>query len=702
MKNKGYMYLYPAVVIFIGVLFTSTSLVSQSVWQPSAGPYSGRIFSLAVDAQGNLFAGTERGGILTSDPSGSQWRYLALLRQSIACFFITSNGDMYAGTWKKLLRSTDRGTTWNSVGPPFDVSVFGLAINARGHIFAGGWDGVFRTTNGGQSWDTLRNGLEQQKVNTLASDMNGKLYVGTRAAVLSSTDNGDSWFLPDSSVFGIEIMDIEVVDGGEVFAGSSVGVLVSTDHGSSWRLKRSGMTDARIMTIMKSKEGSLYAGSQIQHIVYKSIDNGDTWSEVFRVPGNYPVRSMVENTSGIFIGTDGDAVYITTDKGGTWSKTSIGISNSFVDAMLVASNGNILAGGRAFNTAVSTDKGKSWKTTSDVQFRMFASAPNGVIYGAASQGVYHSADNGMSWVPDTAGISYSRLFSICIPDTNRIFAGSTSGKLYRSADNGASWDILDPGWGNAVIQGLAYDNSGYLFAGVFGLGFLRSSDNGDTWTAVAEDAGKWVYTIITDSRGDLYLGSSIGIWHSTDHGDSWSKIIYNLNPTAINRLLVTDNGTLVIGSVIIGVYYLDTVNKQWIEFNDGLYNKEIASLAYHPTGILFAGTNGSGIFQSRHIPMAIETTGSRVAGSLHLGYNYPNPVSVSRDGLTTIPFVTASGLASHARLVVYDRLGRVVRDVRITGKDAVELDVRGMSPGVYVYRLFAGRESKSKLFNVVK
>ena len=74
-------------------------------WQQTNGPYGGNIKSLAINARGHIFAGTDDGGVF---------------------------------------RSTNNGDNWTAVntGLP-NTNVLSLAINASGHIFAGTDDGVF-------------------------------------------------------------------------------------------------------------------------------------------------------------------------------------------------------------------------------------------------------------------------------------------------------------------------------------------------------------------------------------------------------------------------------------------------------------------------------------------------------------------------------------------------------------------------------
>ena len=77
-----------------------------------------------------------------------------------------------------------------------------------------------------------------------------------------------------------------------------------------------------------------------------------------------------------------------------------------------------------------------------------------------------------------------------------------------------------------------------------------------------------------------------------------------------------------------------------------------------------------------------------------LAQNYPNPFNPT----TTIAFTLAE--PSHARLEVYDvrgvRVATLVDREMIAGGHSVEFNARGLSSGIYFYRLIAGNQIETK------
>jgi hypothetical protein len=87
-----------------------------------------------------------------------------------------------------------------------------------------------------------------------------------------------------------------------------------------------------------------------------------------------------------------------------------------------------------------------------------------------------------------------------------------------------------------------------------------------------------------------------------------------------------------------------------------------------------------------------------LAGIGMLGQNHPNPV---RDA-TNIQFGLPQG-SNNAQLVISDNLGRVVKSVQLTASGIVNVDVSGLSNGVYNYSLVLDNKTlQTRKMTVVK
>jgi len=166
----------------------------------------------------------------------------------------------------------------------------------------------------------------------------------------------------------------------------------STNNGDSWG--GIGLYESIIWSLAINSSGHIFAGAHSYAYVYRSTDNGNTWTSLL----NTLVWCFAINSSGyIFAGT-GNGVLLSTDNGDDWMQTDL--TDTWVFALAVNDSGDIFAG---------TD----------------------------SSGVLRSSDNGDSWIQtDLSGI---RVNTLAVNNSGDIFAGTDSGGIFRSSNNGDNW-----------------------------------------------------------------------------------------------------------------------------------------------------------------------------------------------------------------------------------------------------------------------
>src|SRR5690606_9974090 len=103
------------------------------------------IVTLAINLQGDLFAGTDFGeGIFRSTDDGASWIPLTIATSNnVYGIVVDSGGDLFAGTYGDgIFRSSDNGTTWTMITPgPSAQFILALAVNDSGDLFAGTYFG---------------------------------------------------------------------------------------------------------------------------------------------------------------------------------------------------------------------------------------------------------------------------------------------------------------------------------------------------------------------------------------------------------------------------------------------------------------------------------------------------------------------------------------------------------------------------------
>jgi hypothetical protein len=224
--------------------------------------------------------------------------------------------DIYAGT-DSVFHSTDNGTSWVSISPPYLI----LALTA-GH-----------NGDGGTS-----------------------IFVGTLSAVVRSTDNGANWtpVLSSQNTF----FDAIVISGPNVFAGSDIGVFHSTDYGSSWNNAGSGLQGwVTALAVGATWTGDTNLFASTNYGIYLSTNNGSNWTHMTSLPAMSQVNTLIVKGTKIFAGKN-HGIFLSTDNGADWSADNNGLTDTLINAFAVSGK-NIFAGtdGGVF---LSSDNGTSW------------------------------------------------------------------------------------------------------------------------------------------------------------------------------------------------------------------------------------------------------------------------------------------------------------------------------------------------------
>jgi len=269
------------------VLFNLGNVVfAQDFWEQTAGPKDGGgdyefVYTVAIDSQGFIFAGSAGNG---------------------------------------LYRSTDKGATWEHVLTEPQI-VWRIAVNSNDVIFAcTDQEGIYRSTDGGDTWVHIFN--DNMWITSIDFDQNDKIFIGTEASgIFSSEDDGDTWdsvWDPGFVFWYLFIDDADILYVSTFFDD----VHRSTDGGANW--ESIGFVGDLIWYMTQDNEGKLWAGSDSDGL-YSSEDNGDTWDQV--AFAGTPISTILIDSKGTIIVSDYDvSIYRSVDGGANWNNISSGLS----------------------------------------------------------------------------------------------------------------------------------------------------------------------------------------------------------------------------------------------------------------------------------------------------------------------------------------------------------------------------------------
>ena len=161
----------------------------------------------------------------------------------------------------------------------------------------------------------------------------------------------------------------------------------------------------------------------------------------------------------------------------------------------------------------------------------------------------------------------------------------------------STWTPVNNGLTNTDINALAINGSD-IFAGT-DIGVFLSTDTGATWTPVnyglPDKSTVWSLAVYGE-----YIFAGInggGVYLSTNNGGTWNKDTIGLpGNTTVNSFAI--NGSDIYAATAGGAVFIATANGgKWFPLDTGLINN-VSSLVINSGGIVFAGTEGGGVFLS--------------------------------------------------------------------------------------------------------
>jgi photosystem II stability/assembly factor-like uncharacterized protein len=592
----------------LAVLLPASAALAGDFWTQTAGPEGGPVSTLAFGVDGWLFAGTTGGGVFRSPDGGSTWAQASrgLAMRDVECLAVDSGpGLLLAGTTGGgVFRSKDDAATWDARVLGLPPIVHCLGFDAHGAAYAGTEDGLFKTTDGGARWDEL--GLAGECVAACVALAGGGLLAGTHdSGVYRSTDGGTLW-APVTLRVGRVITSLAVNPGGEIFAATDeAGVLRSSDGGLTWSRFVVGLDQAHLASLAISPNGHLFVGAAGGG-VFRSVDDGVSW---LRVGLNAVAVSAlgVDRKGLVFAGTSA-GVYTSEDEGDVWVPRDVGLANAVVTS-LVAFKGMLFGGTDGAGVFRSRDLGAQWQRVgagmTNLHIESLSMDVDGVLLAGAHGSIFRSTDEGNSWT-----LAYDRLHSgwasvFALGTPGQVFAGTWGNGFLASPDGGVTWSVVPSAPALGYFHALASDAVGRLYSWAEDQrtlhGAFRSEDGGTHWTSIGltSTVGK---SLAVGPQGQVLAGTYEGVYRSDDAGAHWTQIL--ATGSVVSSLAFGRGGIVYAGTGLDryhtreGIYRSTDGGVHWAAIDSGLTNPLVRSIVVQPSGYVFAGTWGGGVFRS--------------------------------------------------------------------------------------------------------
>ncbi|MBN8572029.1 MAG: T9SS type A sorting domain-containing protein [Ignavibacteria bacterium] len=453
-------------------------------WMQIVNGFSSHYDVFSMGASGAIvYAGIWGQGVGVSTDFGNTW---VINSDGLGSNYVNDieilGSTVFAGTETGIYKSTDNGLHWIFASSGIqNYSIKKFAISGS-NIFAASYGGgVLVSTNNGNNWSEVNNGLGSVYMNSIAAV--GSVIFAASDGMYKSTNNGANWIHSENGLFNLFTNYTLGVNGNTIFTGTFwQGIYRTFDLGATWSFAGSGLKSSIINPgAIESFGNTLYTGAYYQGF-FVSQNNGDSWTQVYPTLNVYCFASIGNYR---FAGTAGSniygnyGVYRSTDNGNTWSEFGMYFTQ-FVSCFLIKDN-YIFAGlsnGGIFRTTFDSPNWEQVIGVPDILTTSDLLLSGSTIYAGIGAGVIKSYDNGNSW--DTTGAySLSAPVLSLILHNGNIYAGTATEGLYKSSNNGLSWYAVNNGTSFGWVHSLASYGQ-YIFAGTDS-GLFMSSNNGTSW-----------------------------------------------------------------------------------------------------------------------------------------------------------------------------------------------------------------------------
>ena len=438
-------------------------------WIPcNNGLPSGTSFNAMQTINNVIIGGGSYNGVYLSTDNGASWALVGGA-SSIRSMLVNGN-NVFAGGQNGVFKSTDNGYTWvltsNSMGTIYGLTMIGP------NLFAASYSAVYMSTNGGLNWTTQMSGFSGN-IYCLTS-LGANLFLGTNNnGIFKSSDFGVTWFPFNSGIYSLSIYAI-VTSGNNLFAGTynNGGVFFSTNAGTNWSPVNNNLPNLGINDLYVDGN-NLYAATYYADI-HRTTNNGDNWNILLPVTPATSFSAVTVINNYIFAG-NGMYIYRSSDNGATWSTVYNGSCYS------LSNNNGILFAGMNNSIVRSTDLGTTWFPTYTPGVYSFAFSGNNIYAGTGGNGqILLSSDNGVTWNILLSG-SFGTVRAMAIYN-NVIFAGTSSSGVLKSTDMGITWAVCNVGLGSTSISHMImyYQNVFVTSDNIY-----VSTNYGSSWTIVS-------------------------------------------------------------------------------------------------------------------------------------------------------------------------------------------------------------------------
>jgi len=234
------------------------------------------------------------------------------------------------------------------------------------------------------------------------------IYIASGNGVHRTTNGGKDWRITtDWRITEVQTVAVDPANPMIVYAGTPYGIVKTTDGGETWRKKNIGLHATFVFSIIVDQKNPARLLCSTEDGLYQSEDGAEQWVRTgLNVGGAREIAQHPKDADILFVATENNGLYYSTNRGKYWEKSEAGIDH------------------QTFYT-ITFDP----------------SRPEVLYAGGYVTGVYKSVDGGRSWKRMNEGLTTLHVYAIAVDPTNsqRVYAATFGGGIFRSDDEGQRW-----------------------------------------------------------------------------------------------------------------------------------------------------------------------------------------------------------------------------------------------------------------------
>jgi photosystem II stability/assembly factor-like uncharacterized protein len=467
-------------------------------------------------------------------------------------------------------RSTDYASSFVPLRNGIDVlETRSIAIDTLSNrMYSGYWDPtyVFFSDNLGEQWSRLNftgSGVLKISLGPLYPSHQRILLSTFKSGVVFSNDRGGSWITrtfqnPQNIVYDIAVSN---TDPQHWYAGTQfTGLFISTNYGASWFQAGTGIVASSISGLTTSSQlpGETIAAVYGQGIMTTS-DDGANWKELNNGLDSTNVTSVYDLGGQLFASAD-TGLYLF--DGTTWLNLNMPrVDSPDLEAYLDYNSETFLVDKPLAEAMLMSNQKslpslqKSGVLPGNTPVTRLALSNDRLYAGTAGDGLW--VQDGTDW--QAAGFEGDRISDLEFSQDGSlgILAACTQTEQCSVYTNsGSAWMEISSGLDGQEITDLLISPEGKYFAvasdGIYGFEQISGK-----WRRIFE-ADSVLTCLYSNLEGNTLVALGEGAaWYSLNHGESW-QIIDGLDKSlTYTSALISDDGSLILGSNIGGAFKVD-------------------------------------------------------------------------------------------------------------------------------------------------